>query len=504
MKKLVCSLLSLLLLFLILPQVSHAATSSSVSLVLNGQTLKSDVPAQKVNDYVMVPLRLISQNFGASVEYRGVEQKVIVKKDGKLIELFIGKKTALINAEPFALDAAPVVIDGRALVPVRFVANGMGISVQWINKTQTVILTTAQAPVPVPSPTPSATPTPTPTPTATPSPTATPTPASTPTATPSPTSPTGTTTPDPNLYEPGTTPPPSQANSEAGYTKLMGIEVTDSSLTLYADGPLAPKVSYVSSPDRLVIDVPAVTFSDSVPRPISTSEGLVAVDHPLVAKVRYSNFDPVTRTIRIVADLKAKTSYHVGMNGTDGAFSLLFSDAKYKIVIDAGHGDTDPGAISITKRNEKDFNLAIALKVNELLGNVKQVETYMTRSDDTFVSLDGRADFANSLGADAFISIHGNNFTASSRGTETYYWNSYSKTLADIVHKHVLAATGFPDRKVQKNDFRVVKATKMPGILIEVGFLSNAVEEALMYTPDFQYKVAASIVDGIKEYFNIQ
>ncbi|WP_438433037.1 N-acetylmuramoyl-L-alanine amidase [Gorillibacterium sp. sgz500922] len=517
MKKLVCCLLPLLLVFFMLPQMSHAAATGSVSLVLNGQTLNSDVPAQKVGGYVMVPLRLISQNFGANVVYQGTDQKVTVKKEGKRIELFIGKKTAYVDSAPVKLDAAPILISGRALVPIRFVASGMGIDVQWLNKSQTVVLTSPSGTAPAATPSPSAKPTPgvtvtpsptpasTPTPSATPSPSVKPTPSVTPSpsASPSPTPVVGSPTPDPNLYEPGTSPIPPQANSEPGYTRLMGVEVNDTGLTLYADGPIKPQTSRLTAPDRLVIDVPGVTFSETLTRPLAGSEGLVAVSHPLVSKLRYSNFNPATHTIRVVVDLKAKTGYTIGLNGSDGAFSLQFSDGKYKIVIDAGHGDHDPGAISVTKRKEKDFNLAIALKVNALLQQVKGVDVYMTRSDDTFVELDDRANFANNLGADAFVSIHGNTFTAASRGTETYYWNSYSKDLADMVHKHLLAATGFPDRKVQKNDYRVVKATKMPGILVEVGFLSNVIEEALMYTPEFQDKVAASIVDGIKEYFQL-
>jgi len=523
MKKLVCCLLPLLLFFLILPQMSHAAANSSVSLVMNGQPLNSDVPAQKVDGYVMVPLRLISQNFGADVFYQSSEQKVTVKKGGKLIELFIGKKTAYVDSAPIKLDAVPIVISGRALVPIRFVANGMGIDVQWINKTQTVVLTSASSPVPSPSATPAvspapaatstatASPTPIATPTATPS--LSPTPTATPAATPLPTTsaaPTPTSTPapagptlDPNLYEPGTAPVLSQTNAEAGYTRLMGVEFNDSGVVVYADGPIAPQASHIANPERLVIDIPGVTFSDTFPRPTAGKEGLIPVSHPIISQLRYSNYDHGTRTIRLVVDLKAKTGYHIGMNGADGAYSLVFSNAKYKIVIDAGHGDQDPGAISVNNRKEKDFNLALALKVKALLEQVDGVEVYLTRSDDTFVSLDDRANFANNLGADAFISIHANTFTAASQGTETYYWNSFSKDLADIIHQHVLAATGFPDRKVQRNDYRVVKATQMPGILVEVGFLSNVIEEALLYTPEFQDKVAASIVDGIKEYFQL-
>ncbi|MCL6457034.1 MAG: N-acetylmuramoyl-L-alanine amidase, partial [Gorillibacterium sp.] len=128
---------------------------------------------------------------------------------------------------------------------------------------------------------------------------------------------------------------------------------------------------------------------------------------------------------------------------------------------------------------------------------------HMTRSDDTFVTLDNRAAIANNLKADVFLAIHCNSFSSTSTGTQTYYYNSYSKSLADIIHKHLVKATGFRDDKVRKEDFRVINKTKMPAVLVEIGYLSNKTEEALMFTASFQDKVAASIVAGIKEYLKI-
>ncbi|MNJ35848.1 Sporulation-specific N-acetylmuramoyl-L-alanine amidase [compost metagenome] len=128
-----------------------------------------------------------------------------------------------------------------------------------------------------------------------------------------------------------------------------------------------------------------------------------------------------------------------------------------------------------------------------------------SRNDDTYVARPDRAKMANDLNADAFISIHANSVinAPTARGTETYYYKDDSKSLATIMHKHLLEGTQLKDRQVRNNNFEVLRLSNMPATLLEVGFLSNAEEEALLFTEDFQNRVARSIVDGIKEYFGI-
>jgi N-acetylmuramoyl-L-alanine amidase len=173
-------------------------------------------------------------------------------------------------------------------------------------------------------------------------------------------------------------------------------------------------------------------------------------------------------------------------------------------VLDAGHGGHDSGAVSITGKFEKDFNLSMVKKVSALLRQVPGVEVLTTRIDDTFVELDDRAAFANDNKADVFVSIHGNNYTATTAGVETYYARDDSLALANHIHPYILAATGFPDRKVRREDFRVVLKTTMPAVLLEIGYLSNPEEEAPMYTEAFQDRVAEAIVKALKDYLHVK
>lgn len=72
------------------------------------------------------------------------------------------------------------------------------------------------------------------------------------------------------------------------------------------------------------------------------------------------------------------------------------------------------------------------------------------------------------------------------------------------MHKHVLSATGFTDRKVKNANYQVLRETTMPATLLEVGFLSNATEESILFSDSFQNRVAQAIVDGLKEYFGVK
>ncbi|HEY4431299.1 MAG TPA: N-acetylmuramoyl-L-alanine amidase [Paenibacillus sp.] len=175
---------------------------------------------------------------------------------------------------------------------------------------------------------------------------------------------------------------------------------------------------------------------------------------------------------------------------------------RYKIVIDAGHGGKDPGADGASGKRERAYTLALSKKVFELLQQEPMFEVYMTRTDDTFLELDDRIKLANDLDAEAFVSIHGNTYTDPDvSGTETYYYADDSIQFAREVHEHLVEATGFKDRGVRKEDWRVLTQSNNLAILLEVGFLTNRSDETNMLSDRHQDRTATAIVKGIKEYF---
>ena len=216
-----------------------------------------------------------------------------------------------------------------------------------------------------------------------------------------------------------------------------------------------------------------------------------------------------------------------------------------KVVIDAGHGGNDPGAIGKNGLREKDVNLDIAKRLRDLL-RAEGVYTVLTRSNDRFIPLSTRVSIANKSGADLFISIHSNaNRSRSLSGFEVYYVapsisdskRAYMTARSASLHlKNATFASNSQDLQaiiwdmiytnsraesiglahslckvmdssidanilgVKGARYQVLKGVRTPGILIEVGFVSNLNEERLLRTSAYRQKLAEGILEGVREY----
>ena len=171
--------------------------------------------------------------------------------------------------------------------------------------------------------------------------------------------------------------------------------------------------------------------------------------------------------------------------------------SKVKVVVDAGHGGTDPGAVA-NGRQEKDIVLSISKKVNSKLKSLG-FQTIMTRTTDTYVTLSNRYSIANNNKADLFVSVHANSGASSASGIETLYKNY--KTLADNIQTGMINETGAKSRGLKyRTDLAVLNGTKMPSALVEVGFISNASESSKIGSNSYQEKLATGIVKGITKY----
>jgi N-acetylmuramoyl-L-alanine amidase len=227
------------------------------------------------------------------------------------------------------------------------------------------------------------------------------------------------------------------------------------------------------------------------------------------------------------------------------------SNGIHKIVIDPGHGGSDPGTLG-SRTREKDIALSISLKLgNFIKSNYPDVEVIFTRKDDKFVALDERTTIANASKADLFISIHCNsNPNKSPYGTETYvlglhksednldvamrenavitYEQDYSSKyegydpkstesyiiftlmqnahldqslrFANLVETEFRERTTRHDRGVKQAGFLVLWKSSMPSVLIETGFLSNMKEEAFLATESGQELIASSIFKAFGDY----
>ncbi len=177
-------------------------------------------------------------------------------------------------------------------------------------------------------------------------------------------------------------------------------------------------------------------------------------------------------------------------------------NSRILVIIDPGHGGKDPGAIGIGGVREKDIVLPISLHLQEFLSQ-NGIEVRMTRGSDFFVSLEGRSVRANEAGADLFVSIHANAISLQRpdvNGLETYYFES-GRSLADTIHRNVLRRIStIRDRRVRRARFYVLRKTRMPSVLVEVGFVTGNEDVYRLQDSSYRQRMAEAIGEGILEY----
>jgi len=171
------------------------------------------------------------------------------------------------------------------------------------------------------------------------------------------------------------------------------------------------------------------------------------------------------------------------------------------ICVDAGHGGHSSGAKG-EDNLEKDLCLQMCLSLQRELEQ-RGARVIMTRDTDVFVSLEGRCIIANQANADLFISIHLNSTPTrnSASGTETYWHTPQSQRLARALHRRVVGSFKGEDRGIRNRAFYVIRNTDMPSVLLEIGFINNKNDEALLAQGVFQSRLAESLTKGVLDFF---
>lgn len=288
------------------------------------------------------------------------------------------------------------------------------------------------------------------------------------------------------------------------------------------------------------------------------------INHNSVDSIKIAQFNPQTLRVVVQNRTKLELDYKVESN----LFIIFFTKDSKKattskpastamqnktkiiknktIVIDAGHGGDDPGAIGFKKYREKNIVFLVAKELEEMLTS-RGYKVFMTRNRDVFVKLSDRTKFANNKGADIFVSIHANAIEnkADTKGIETFFlspsrsdraknvaakensadlsdMNSYGKDsyLNFLNHHNILASNKLAidiqrgvlsnlrskykdivDNGVKEGPFWVLVGASMPSILIEVGFVTNELEAQRLSQKTYQKDLATGIANGIDSYF---
>lgn len=189
-----------------------------------------------------------------------------------------------------------------------------------------------------------------------------------------------------------------------------------------------------------------------------------------------------------------------------------------KIVLDAGHGGSDPGAVGVNGLYEKTVNLDVVTRIKSELES-RGYEVMLTRDNDSYLSLAERVAITDRLAPDLFVSVHANSHTSSSvNGSMVLYYDkdypqaSYppsdamaaltpeSKRLAQLVQDAMVKSSGTADLGLVPSAVYVARMGSVPSILVETAFLSNAADAANLADGSFRQKLAVGIADGIEAY----
>ena len=466
----------------------EAVTTDLVSLTLDGSPLVPEgAPALiqylGADGRTLVPVRTVAEALGATVSWVPENRQVLLLRGENVIVLTLGSATAVVDGTamelPGGVAAGVVKWEGResTMVPLRFVSEQLGAAVDWDNATFTAGLSTASVPEPEPSPTPGPEPTPAP-----------------------------------------------PAREDRGF--VTGVVSDPDMQTVSIRTDHMPDYRVLDLGDRVAVDVLGAVLTSGELNMVT-----IPVDNDLILSVRYYQHEDdlgygYPHTVRVVLDLTRGVSYSRNLTVTAGSGGIHISafpagegenfvpstpidPNKSTVVIDPGHGGERTGAVYPDAWGndvlEKDLSLSMSLKLRDLL-LAAGYNVVMTREDDRDVDLYRRADIANAVEADLFVSVHCNasGTVPEFQGIYTYHHPESQRgaRLAEAIQLPLCQLTGAIDRGINDADFVVLRETEMCAVLVETGFMSNAEELAKLCDSGYQSQVAQGIAEGVVRYLN--
>ncbi len=272
---------------------------------------------------------------------------------------------------------------------------------------------------------------------------------------------------------------------------------TGGRLTVWAGRPLKPKVTRLSNPDRLVVEFTGARLGGMI-----SGGGTVSYGDDIVYDLTYAD-NPATNAATFTLNLRGP----VGAEATSTSDGVVIDIGRSalagkKIVLDPGHGGTDPGAIASNGIHEDSLTPKIANKLAQLL-RAAGAEVYLTRTTEAEnPDKYARPEFANSAGADVLVSIHLNaNDRSAVSGSEVYYYHPESRPLAEMILSRLLEELLRPDGGVRWADFVVTREAHMPSCLVEGLYMTNPTDLALLMQQATLDQVALAIFEALEDYF---
>jgi N-acetylmuramoyl-L-alanine amidase len=265
-------------------------------------------------------------------------------------------------------------------------------------------------------------------------------------------------------------------------------------LVLKSSGTLELSESVSRYPERLTL---TMLHAETSPCAIAVSSGAVR---------QYTVKTTTPGTVELALDLRYESHYSLEYSADRHALAIHFAPSPLAgkvIVLDAGHGGIEPGALGPkTGLREKDINLDVTLRLKELLEGAGAA-VYLTRVDDTYVPLLSRAPYANRLPAQYFISMHANAHPDPTvNGVEVFYYPERVEDgrLAALILEDMVSALALKPLGAKAYDYAVLRDSQMVAVLVEIGFLTNPAEEARLATDEFRQLAAEAVFRAIDRF----
>jgi N-acetylmuramoyl-L-alanine amidase len=494
MKKIFYLILIVAGLTILFPLSSNLAYSSEINILINNQVIKTTVPSFIENDRIFVSARNVVEALGGGISYIPALKLLTINVDNRKVSLVIDDPSLEIDGKVLPLEMSAKIIDNRVMIPLEIIKIIAPVEIKWDSKTKNLSIITIR----------------------------------------------------PYLLK----------IRSYSYLDKTRVVVDLSEKTEY-------KADKLINPDRIYVDIMGSTLkledsfkqidiNDNIVKTVRTAkfnEDITRVVFDLYHSSRYDVFK-LTDPDRIVIDLFRTNKKEESANKIISNQPLKkpavkpLLKGKRVVIIDPGHGGSDPGAIGPTGLKEKDVTLETALYLEKLLKGAG-IPTYLTRDKDEYICLEDRTNFANQKNGFVFVSLHANSVLhprPSATGTETFVLSSkyigasakdvadrenrasrahsdvgtdlaliigdleesaninYSLDFAEIVQKKLVKYLKLKDRGVKQAPFFVLKGANMAAVLVEIAFISDPKEEKLLKSNKFRENTAQALFEAIKYY----
>ncbi len=247
--------------------------------------------------------------------------------------------------------------------------------------------------------------------------------------------------------------------------------------------------------------VQTISFSKKLPYTIEENE----------KEVIFSVYNPELSDISVYTlNIPKPSKYFYSLKLEDGCYTFKITELpkspeEITVVVDAGHGGSEAGALGCLGDKEKDINLKIANELKNQL-ELRGFNVVMTRECDANISLGERVEVARNNDAAIFVSVHLNSIgdipmnIHKNKGTSVYYYNKNSRKLAEYVKKSVTSIAGTRDDGLRTASFAVIRPTDYVGILVETAYMTNPCDSMMYRTDAFIENTAKGITEGIVNY----